>query len=171
MANIEIGEFRQPPRDNKPLVGETIAELREGETILNFYRFIVDGTDPTRQVKLAGANARVRGVSLPDELMMDTLRVGGERLIRNGYKAGQPVSGQAHGPVPVEVGAGGCAKGQKGKSDANGKAIIYTKPTITPAGPTAAEVEAVRDAPDIIAGEFLEAGVEGDIVLFDLDRK
>lgn len=166
---VYYGEQKQPLEDNKDIPGTKIAEMRGTDTSIPWYRFLVQGSTGTKY-QLAGANARVVGVNFPDQLMFDVARETGERTVATGYLPQRPISAFGHGIVPVEVGSGGCSKRQLGKSDADGKAIVYTKPTIS-ASPAQAEVQAVLNRNDIVAGEFLEDGVEGDIVLFDLDKR
>lgn len=153
-----------------PKYGEPYSEEAIAEEAIPFYRFCKPGSSDG-QVLLGTLNAStVVGVSVPDELMFTSGATDGSRTPRTGFPINQPVSLHATGVCYVQLGLGGGVAGQQVVSDAVGKAIAYTAPTIGTSwdGPT---ITAIRDAHLIIQGTILESGDADDIVKIDLDRR
>lgn len=135
------------------------------EETIPFYRFVKKGTGDT-QFLLSDADEIAVGVS---ELNPNLNNLDGST--RTGYIAKEKMKVRRRGIAIVEASAA-ISAGAYVKSAANGKAVTYTKQTVTAGGPTAAEVTAIRDQAEICHGKALTAAAkDGDLIEVDLGLK
>lgn len=155
MAQKRRGEY------NETLQGPTTAD-----GVVSFFSFVVSSSSKAGRVAQAGANANIKGAVEFDERGYAF----GTENVRTGWADGEPIPVIRQGIAVVKVGSGGVTKDTYVKSDAAGLAVAYVTPTI---GSTfaKAEIEAVRDAHEIIAGMALETKNAGEYCRIDLDRR
>lgn len=128
-------------------------------------RFVKKGTG-IKQAILCGAGEDAIGVSEYDPKMNTPAGAS-----RTGYLDKEQIRVRRKGIAIVEAG-GIISAGSRVKSDANGKAIAYTDPSITAGGVTVAEATAIRDAYKICKGRALTASTaDGDLIEVDLEDK
>jgi hypothetical protein len=136
---------------------------------------IAEGTIPARRfvkkgsavngVVLCGAGEDAMGVSDVD-LRMQTAA----GASRTGFVQYEQIPIIRKGVAIVEAG-GAVSAGARVKSDAAGKAVAYTDPTIS-STPTQAEVTAVRDAYKTCKGRALTAATQDtDLIEVDLEDR
>lgn len=134
------------------------------EGTIPFYRFVKKGTGD-KQVLLCGAGEDAIGISVPDERMENA-----DGSTRTGYIAGEKVAIQRTGIGVVEAG-GAVTVGSQVKSDASGRAVASTDPTVG-ATYAQAEVQAVRDYWKVAKGAAISAAAQaGDFMEIDMERK
>lgn len=130
-----------------------------------FNTFVKFGTAMT-QAALCGAGENAMGVAEYDLVMYNP-----DNSVRTGYLDKQIIRVRREGIAIVKTGAPVVA-GAYVKSDATGRAITYTKPTVTAGGVTVAEAEAIRDMGEICQGRALTAADAADkLIEVDLEDK
>lgn len=135
----------------------------KAEGAVPFYTFVKLGTDPATQLKACGAGEDAVGVAVPDEKMTNP-----DGSTRTGYLDKEIIRVVTKGVRPVKAGEI-LAAGVRIKSDASGRGVAFTEPTIS-ASPSQAEVTAVRDAYKVRKGKTIKAAAAADdIVLVKLE--
>jgi len=167
----------------QPEFGWRLPRTHESDVDLPYYRFVklgkTNGSSPEKYITLAGVGDTPIGVVIPEvgrDMMVqaDTSGYGDGMMPRTGYVTGKDYP-QIHiaGVVHV-IASTGVIAGEYAVVTANGKAGPFTPQSIPASGGTVmtqAQLVAMRDENNLIAGVFLDSGSSGDYVRIFMGKR